>query len=539
MNNEYSYQVKSNGFRSEFGASSQNEEEEVRRARANLRIPQRFPPAFPGPGKRPPRRIPRRPRMAQSVNYGNAVFDQPQPGGSEYVRWVQTMLNQILNLQLPVDGIMNVQTRSAIRSFQEKNSLPVTGIVGPDTERALMAVGSGQSPTSSPANPDEPAPTAEPAPAAEFEWETEVDRKSRDYIKWVQQSLNQIMGLRLAVDGNLGPRTRSAIRSFQEKNGLSPDGVVGERTEAALKAASLPGTTTIPAVSQNIVLGLDTASVAENKNPNWLKAKTDAAISFAIIRSNWGTWQDSVFKRDWPLIKNAGIVRGAYLFLRFPHPKYNMQAPDPVSQAKKLITVVGQLDKSDLPPTLDVEFPGGRAITGLTAQQCLERVRTAWKVLKDYYGVAPIIYTSARVWKEDLNNLPAPDLAQSPLWLARYPFSKGPAVYDSRVSRLNSPPVPPPWGDSTNWWIHQYQGDALRLPGFPTGNVDLNRFNTMVKGASGDQVKWVQRRLGIPRTGLFDAAMESILRAFQNRNGIIVNGTVDVQTFAYLCWSNS
>ena len=38
---------------------------------------------------------------------------------------------------------------------------------------------------------------------------------------------------------------------------------------------------------------------------------------------------------------------------------------------------------------------------------------------RDYYGVAPIIYTSARVWQEDLANLPAPDLAESPLWLKR------------------------------------------------------------------------------------------------------------------------
>ena len=203
---------------------------------------------------------------------------------------------------------------------------------------------------------------------------------------------------------------------------------------------------------------------------------------FAIIRSNWGVWEDSVFKRDWPRIKAAGIVRGAYLFLRFPHPKYKMKAPDPVAQARALVNTVGSLDESDFPPTIDVEFPDARRVTGMTARQCLDGVRAAWKVLKDYYRVAPIIYTSARVWHEDLDDLAAPDLVESPLWLARYPFKKGPAVRDARVSRLNPPPVPPSWGDATNWWIHQYQGDAIRLPGFPTGNVDMNRFNTMQDG---------------------------------------------------------
>jgi phosphatidylserine/phosphatidylglycerophosphate/cardiolipin synthase-like enzyme len=81
----------------------------------------------------------------------------------------------------------------------------------------------------------------------EFEAELEVNRNSRDYIRWVQQSLNQIMGLKLAVDGIMGAQTRSAVRSFQQKRGLKPDGIVGTQTEAALKVASAgPGTPTAP-----------------------------------------------------------------------------------------------------------------------------------------------------------------------------------------------------------------------------------------------------------------------------------------------------
>ncbi len=76
----------------------------------------------------------------------------------------------------------------------------------------------------------------------EEEWETgSPNRSSRDYIKWVQQSLNQIMGLRLAVDGISGTQTRSAIRSFQQQRGLTVDGIVGPQTEAALKAALAGG----------------------------------------------------------------------------------------------------------------------------------------------------------------------------------------------------------------------------------------------------------------------------------------------------------
>ena len=74
-------------------------------------------------------------------------------------------------------------------------------------------------------------------PELEGEWQSEVNRSSRDYIKWVQSSLNQIMGLKLAVDGDLGTQTRSAIRSFQQQQGLKSDGIVGEQTERALIAA--------------------------------------------------------------------------------------------------------------------------------------------------------------------------------------------------------------------------------------------------------------------------------------------------------------
>jgi len=66
------------------------------------------------------------------------------------------------------------------------------------------------------------------------EWEGEVNRGSRDYVRWVQRSLNQVMGLRLTEDGIAGSATRSAIRSFQQWQGLTADGVVGPQTERAL-----------------------------------------------------------------------------------------------------------------------------------------------------------------------------------------------------------------------------------------------------------------------------------------------------------------
>ena len=131
----------------------------------------------------------------------SAASAEPSAEGSEHVRWVQSSLNQILGLRLPVDGIMDAATRSAVRSFQQREGLPVDGIVGPDTERALIAARSGKSPqASAPApaepgmmkpsepgstppppgmmEPSEPAPTS-PAAEFDFEWES-VDDEFED-----------------------------------------------------------------------------------------------------------------------------------------------------------------------------------------------------------------------------------------------------------------------------------------------------------------------------------------------------------------------
>ena len=71
------------------------------------------------------------------------------------------------------------------------------------------------------------------------EWQSETPG-SQQRIRWIQNSLNKILGLRLAVDGTMGPRTRSAIRRFQQSSRLTVDGIVGTKTERALRAALGP-----------------------------------------------------------------------------------------------------------------------------------------------------------------------------------------------------------------------------------------------------------------------------------------------------------
>ena len=55
-------------------------------------------------------------------------------------------------------------------------------------------------------------------------------------VKTLQELLNQV-GATLAVDGNFGSKTETAVKAFQKKAGLKQDGKYGDQTHAALMAA--------------------------------------------------------------------------------------------------------------------------------------------------------------------------------------------------------------------------------------------------------------------------------------------------------------
>ncbi|MDX6692705.1 MAG: zinc D-Ala-D-Ala carboxypeptidase, partial [Blastocatellia bacterium] len=60
--------------------------------------------------------------------------------------------------------------------------------------------------------------------------------KEKEKVKFIQDSLNKIMGLNLGVDGIYGERTKQAIRDFQARFDLQVDGVVGPITLKKIRA---------------------------------------------------------------------------------------------------------------------------------------------------------------------------------------------------------------------------------------------------------------------------------------------------------------
>lgn len=266
--------------------------------------------------------------------------------------------------------------------------------------------------------------------------------------------------------------------------------------------------------------GVDYASVDENKPPDVLKARA-AGVKFTYVRACEGTLRDPHMERDrhvWgrgPGNERIAGAFGAYLILY-----WGQHAPEPEEQARAFIGYYGARLNGELPPVLDVEFRNGREATGLTAQQALDRIERAYYTLRNYYGVVAV-YTSARVWTEDLDGLPSAMGQVSPLWI------KTPYVYKAgNKPHPEACPVPTeiplPWRHelSPGVWIQQYQGDAKGYPGF-SSTVDCNVF--LPHNASDS---WVKRRLAY-----YNMAE---LPQFQQMFNLLPDGIVGPATFSYL-----
>jgi peptidoglycan hydrolase-like protein with peptidoglycan-binding domain len=147
--------------------------------------------------------------------------------GLSSVSDVQRALNTLgVQPLLKTDGSLGPNTIANIKSFQSSHGLTVDGNAGPSTKMALSAAIANLA-AGPKAAIGQAASAATPATAPNM---SNVD---------MQHCLN-LLGANppLQEDGKLGPKTVSAIKSFQVTHGLSPDGIAGPKTKAALTLAT-------------------------------------------------------------------------------------------------------------------------------------------------------------------------------------------------------------------------------------------------------------------------------------------------------------
>jgi len=135
---------------------------------------------------------------------------------------VQQKLNELgASPPLPTNGTFNAATESAVRAFQQANGLPQTGVVNVTTWNTLF----NQNPAPNPIAPPPPS-IWPPYPGVDLRLNMQGPS-----IAQVQQKLNELGATPpLATDGIFGAMTESAVRAFQQANGLPQTGVVNITT---------------------------------------------------------------------------------------------------------------------------------------------------------------------------------------------------------------------------------------------------------------------------------------------------------------------
>ena len=284
------------------------------------------------------------------------------------------------------------------------------------------------------------------------------------------------------------------------------------------------------------IIGVDYASPDGNAPPNFAVAK-QAGVRFAIVRAVYGRslsptpgpYLDPTWARDQHAILAAGLKRSAYLFLCFE--RTGSTTPTPEAQANAFADYVSLLPHRDFVPMIDVE----EASDVMSPSEMHAWIVRAAQVLALRYGAWPGMYTSNRVWQENLQGQPAGELARCPLWIAKpWPWQPG------QPAQLNGAPNYQPttisqFGDRTNWWAYQFQGDAKGVPGF-SSTADLSRFHVVRRGDQGTIVSWVQHRVATRVDGIFGPNTEAAVKAAQATYGLARDGIVGPDTFAALAW---
>jgi peptidoglycan hydrolase-like protein with peptidoglycan-binding domain len=299
------------------------------------------------------------------------------------------------------------------------------------------------------------------------------------------------------------------------------------------------------------ILGIDYASIDNNEPPNWSQAKLPSSdgsmLQFVIMRATYGDWIDTDYLRDFPGIKTAGLLRGAYMYPIYKNSQGVLMTPELLVETMLRALAQGGYQRGkDMPPVIDIESGGSPVAFGVSAEDALKWYERIYELLKAEFGVAPMIYTSGRVWREDLKNLMT-EMTDSALWLTKpWPWALHTTAQRSITQAFSSgtydPEVPLPWGGG-NWVVQQYQGDSWGWPGIVRppnrpGQVDCNRFHTIKEGYRGQLVRWYQLRLGagLVPDGIFGPKTKQATINFQKAHGLVPDGIIGVKTFVPLSW---
>lgn len=157
-------------------------------------------------------------------------YRSPMMNGDD-VRWLQSALTY-LGYGCTVDGYFGNDTKSKVMAYQQSKGLSVDGIVGNATLSSLKNNVDGTNAAKSDGKTTNTSNYSTPSKTLRY---TSPLQTGKD-VKWLQASLNKLIGAGLNVDGMFGKKTYNAVKTFQQINGLAVDGIVGTNTRGKINA---------------------------------------------------------------------------------------------------------------------------------------------------------------------------------------------------------------------------------------------------------------------------------------------------------------
>ena len=216
-------------------------------------------------------------RKASAANSDTTYIRENSSGAT--VSKVQTELKALGYYYGQITGNAGPKTVAAIKSFQGKNGLTADGIAGAQTiakvDAAYEAKGGSSSGSGSSASG------------------LKLNSKGTD-VRNLQQDLTTLGYYWAEITGNFGAKTETAVRRFQEENGLTADGVAGTKTLNAIAAAvARKGGTPASGGSAGTTLKLNSQGTKVSQLQTDLK---QLGYYYAEITGNFGAKTEAAVK---------------------------------------------------------------------------------------------------------------------------------------------------------------------------------------------------------------------------------------------------
>ena len=170
---------------------------------------------------------------ATELTADNVLVLRKGTKGTEVIK-LQNRLKELGFYTGDSDGVYGDAVIAAVKAFQRSSGLTQDGVAGLTTQQALYSDFAVSIATPAPTEvmPGTPTPIVISTGAPSLQ--TLKTGSQGDLVKALQTKLKELGYYSGAVDGEYGSSTAAAVKEFQRRNGLTADGVAGEKTLSKL-----------------------------------------------------------------------------------------------------------------------------------------------------------------------------------------------------------------------------------------------------------------------------------------------------------------